>query len=221
MPTEARYVPAAGRGWLTRLYDPALALTMCERRWRPVLLAAVLAHPRPAAVLDLGCASGSFCMRLAEADPAVRLHGVDGDQQMIARARHRTSRFGERIHISQALAAALPVQDATIDVVHASLFLHHLDPAEKLAALAEARRVLRPNGRLVIADWGAAHDPLMRAAFFSLQMLDGFANTRDHAAGRLPSLIAAAGFRNVEVLQRWRAVWGSLEAITAEPAAQS
>lgn len=37
MPTEERYVPAAGRGWLTRLYDPAMALTMRERVWRPVL----------------------------------------------------------------------------------------------------------------------------------------------------------------------------------------
>ena len=45
MPTEQRYVPAAGRAWLTALYDPLMALTMRERAFRPALIAAVLAEP--------------------------------------------------------------------------------------------------------------------------------------------------------------------------------
>jgi hypothetical protein len=88
----------------------------------------------------------------------------------------------------------------------------------KLRSLAEARGVLRLGERLVIADWGAPHDPLMRAAFFVLQLLDGFQTTREHAAGRLPSLVAQAGFSRVSVGARWRTLWGSLELITAETA---
>jgi hypothetical protein len=76
--------------------------------------------------------------------------------------------------------------------------------------------VLQPDGRIVVADWGRPHGPLMRAAFLGVQLLDGFATTRDHAAGRLPSLLAQAGFGSVEVGRRWRTLWGSLEITTAE-----
>jgi hypothetical protein len=43
MPTERRYVPAAGRALLTALYAPLVALRMRERAFRPALIAAVLA----------------------------------------------------------------------------------------------------------------------------------------------------------------------------------
>lgn len=216
MPTEQRYVPAAGRAWLTALYDPLMALTMRERDFRPALIAAVLAEPRPSVVLDLGCGTGTLAGQLAEADPSLRVLGIDGDEAALALARQKVTGFGERVRFSRSLADALPVEDASVDVVVASLLLHHLAPAAKLDALREVRRVLIPAGRLVIADWGQPQDPLTRTGFFMLRLLDGFANTADHAAGRLPSLVAQAGFANVRVAQHWRTAWGSLQLITAE-----
>jgi hypothetical protein len=97
-----------------------------------------------------------------------------------------------------------------------SLLLHHLQPAAKHAALADARRVLGPGGMLHVADWGRPHDPLMRAAFGVLQMIDGVPNTRDHAAGRLPALIAAAGFTDIATYARLRTAFGSLELLSAQ-----
>ena len=216
MPVDEHYVPAAGRTWLTNLYDPAMALTMRERSFRPALIAAVLAEPRPRVVLDVGCGTGTLCRGLADADSAVQILGVDGDEKVLALARAKASPFGERVRFSKALAGSLPVENASVDVAVMSLLLHHLASSAKLQALRELRRVLAPAGRLVVADWGQPHDPLMRAAFLPLRVLDGFQNTRDHARGRLPSLVAQAGFRDVRVRQRWRTVWGTLEAITAD-----
>jgi ubiquinone/menaquinone biosynthesis C-methylase UbiE len=193
-----------------------IALTMRERTFRAALITAVLADPAPRVVLDVGCGTGTLAVQLAKSDPCVRVLGIDGDEQVLARARRKAERFVERVRFEFGLADAVPPADATVDVAIASLLLHHLPGEEKLRALEEARRVLVPGGRMVIADWGRPRDPLMRAGFLTLRVLDGFENTRDHAAGRLPSLIQRTGFEAVRVQQRWRTVWGSLELITAE-----
>ena len=51
-----------------------------------------------------------------------------------------------------AAAEDLPYEDGSFDAVVSSLFFHHVDLDLKAKALAEARRVLRPQGKLVIAD---------------------------------------------------------------------
>jgi SAM-dependent methyltransferase len=209
-----RYVPAAGRAWLTALYDPTMALTMRERAFRPAVVTAVLARA-PRTVVDIGCGTGTLAAMLARADPNLEVHAIDGDETVLGRAREKTAEFSERIHLARGLAGELPVESSSVDVFTASLLLHHLAPAAKRAALTEARRVLRPGGHIVIADWGAPHGALTRAGFLALQLLDGFENTREHAAGRLPSLIEQAGFSGVKVERRWRTVWGSLELISA------
>ena len=84
------YVPAAGRAWLTRLYDLLMTLTMRERAFPPALIAAVLSDPRPRIVLDVGCGTGTLAVQLAAADPSVQVHGIDGDRQVLALARQKT-----------------------------------------------------------------------------------------------------------------------------------
>ena len=55
----------------------------------------------------------------------------------------------------------------------------------------------------------------MRAGLFTLAVFDGFDGIRDHAAGRLPDFVAAAGFAGVGRRDRLRTAWGSLELLGA------
>ncbi len=211
---EPRYVPAAGRAALTRFYDPALRVTMREGAWRPHLVAEVLAGG-PSSVLDLGCGTGTLTLALERAAAGVRLTGVDGDPEMLARARAKAGHASSTEWI-ESFAQSLPFEDGSFDRVVSSLVFHHLVPDLKRKALAEARRVLAPGGRLHVADLGRPHDPLMRLIFrLNVQALDGMENTRDHAAGRLPGFIEDAGFRDVRVGRRLRTAAGSLELISA------
>jgi ubiquinone/menaquinone biosynthesis C-methylase UbiE len=214
---DPRYVPAAGRAALTRVYDPAMALTMRERAWRPALRDRVLAElPNRGVVVDVGAGTGTLAIDLAQTRPGVEVVAVDGDAKALQLARAKPGADG--VEWREGLAGQFPLEDASADAIVMSLLLHHLTPAAKQAALADARRVLRPSGRLHIADWGKPHDPIMRGAFLLLQAIDGVANTRDHAAGRIPSFLADAGFAST-TWNRLRTSWGSLELIEASPTA--
>jgi ubiquinone/menaquinone biosynthesis C-methylase UbiE len=185
---------------------------MRERAWRPHLVDEVLAGG-PRSVLDLGCGTGTLTVALERSAPSVRLTGADGDPEVLRLARAKAGPQSS-IEWVESFAQALPFEDGAFDRVVSSLVFHHLVPDVKRAALAEAKRVLAPGGRLHIADFGRPHDPLMRAIFrVNTQSFDGLENTRDHAAGRLPGFVEDAGFRDVRIGRRLRTVAGSLELI--------
>ena len=211
---DERYVRASGRFAPTALYDRTIAVTMREERWRPILRDRVLAGvPEGGRVLDVGAGTGTLAIALAAARPDVEVVGVDGDPEALAIA--RAKRGAERVAWRTGLAGELGLPDASVDAAVMSLVLHHLGPETKRRALADVRRVLRPRAQLHIADWGRPATPILRAAFFVLQLQDGFASTRDHAAGRLPQIVRDAGFARVERYGRRRTAWGTLELLAA------
>jgi ubiquinone/menaquinone biosynthesis C-methylase UbiE len=214
MSAQERYVPAAGRAGLTRLYDTTVALTMRERRWRPAVVRRVAAATPPGGVVvDVGAGTGTLAIAITTARPDARIVAVDGDPEALGLARRK--RGAGAVDWQEGLAGELELGDGSADAAVMSLLLHHLAGDAKRRALADVRRILRPGGRLVIADWGRPQDPAMRVAFAALQAFDGLAGTRDHAAGRLPGFVAEAGFTSVERFGRLRTTWGTLELLAA------
>jgi ubiquinone/menaquinone biosynthesis C-methylase UbiE len=216
--SDPRYVPAAGWRIFTRLYDPVLAKTMREKRFRGEMLWRVEADlPQGGTVVDVGCGTGTFVLALKQRRPDAQVSGVDGDEEILALARAKPG--AEGIEWREGLAQELPATAQSADVVTTSLVLHHLLPDDKRKALTEMKRVLKPGGRLHVADWGRPSDPLMSALFYVVQIADGFDRTADHRAGRLPSLIEEAGFGAVEPYGRIRTGFGVLDLLTAEAGA--
>ena len=94
-------------------------------------------------VLDVGCGTGFLAAGLRRARPDVSVIGSDLSRGMLDRA----AAVGAR-PLLQADAGALPVRDASIDLVVARGVLHHLP--DVVAALAEWRRVLVADGAVVL-----------------------------------------------------------------------
>ena len=87
--------------------------------------------------------------------------GVDRSPEMLARVRALPADW----RLLHADATRLPLADSSIDVVIASFLLHLLSDRKRVACLRELRRVLTPDGRLVIVVPAYPADPLGRASY--------------------------------------------------------
>jgi ubiquinone/menaquinone biosynthesis C-methylase UbiE len=213
MASSERYVPALRFERLTALYDPLLALTLREREFKEGLLDQAALHGGQR-VLDLGCGTGTLAIWAKQREPGIEMAGIDGDPEVLGRARGKASEAGVELDLREAMADELPFEDGTFDRVLSSLLFHHLPREVKERAAAEVARVLRPNGELHVADWGPG-GPLMRAAFLSVQLLDGFETTSDNVHGQLPAILEHAGLRDVRERRRLRTISGSMVLLSA------
>lgn len=107
-------------------------------------------------VLELGVGGG---LNLAFYDPAGvdEVVGVDPSAELRARAAAAPRAEGLKVSLLEGTAEALPLEDGSFDTVVCTFTLCSV--ASPAAALAEARRVLKPSGRLLFCEHGLAPDP--------------------------------------------------------------
>lgn len=115
----------------------------------PALLALL---PPGLTIVDLGCGTGAMLPLLAPV--AARVVGVDREEAMLEVARARVEGL-DNVTLLRGRLDDLPIDSDGVDLAVCALVLHHV--RELGPVLAEARRVLRPGGRLVVLDMGE-HD---------------------------------------------------------------
>jgi ubiquinone/menaquinone biosynthesis C-methylase UbiE len=203
------YIPALRFKALTRFYDPLLQLTTRERRFKHALIQQTQV-PDGGTVIDIGCGTETLAIGLKQRYPTARVIGIDADPDVLGRAQLKAATANVDVEFVEGSATELPLANGAAQRVVSSLFFHHLQPPQKNRVLTESLRVLSEDGELNIADWGTPSNLLMRALFFPVRLLDGFANTRDHVAGRLPAMVEQSGAQHVVVKDHFNTVFGTL-----------
>jgi SAM-dependent methyltransferase len=151
-----------------------------------------LALTSDSSLLDVGCGAGLFCHLATEKKASVM--GLDASNALLDLARKRTPHAG----FFEGEMEELPFVDQTFDFVTALNSLQHTN--NPLRVLIEARRVLRPGGRLAIAAWARPEHCHVTGFFQALDLLlpvtspDTPAAFSFSAEGAMAKLVARAGF---------------------------
>ena len=167
---------------------------------RAVLREAMDGMPSRLVVVDIGCGTGALARELAVLPGVDSVVGVDPSSTFVDEARRlaRAAPCAGKLQFVEGQGNALPLGRDAADVAILWTVLCHVPLAERDRLVREAHRVLRPGGRLVLADndlsgWSCAigpHDPLMAPLQFYVDayILDPF------ICKRFPSMLAGAGF---------------------------
>jgi ubiquinone/menaquinone biosynthesis C-methylase UbiE len=112
-------------------------------------------------ILDMGCGRGAVLLMAAEHLTTGRAVGIDlwrnldqsGNSMEATRRNAVAEGVADRVDLETADMTALPFADASFDVIVSSLAIHNIPTrAGRQKAIDEAARVLRPGGRLLVAD---------------------------------------------------------------------
>jgi SAM-dependent methyltransferase len=150
--------------------------------------------PRPS-VLDFGTGVGNSLPHLRAAFPACRLVGIDVSQRCLQIAHSRCGAWAElRAFDGQ----SIPCASDTFGLALVACVLHHVDPAEHVAKLAEIRRVLAAGGWLIVYE----HNPLNPLTARAVRDCPFDVNARLIRAATLAARLRAAGLQGVRTRYR-------------------
>jgi ubiquinone/menaquinone biosynthesis C-methylase UbiE len=211
---QQKYIPALGYDFLTVYYDLAIKLTMPEKKFRGLLINELNPQENET-ILEFGFGTGQNLILAKKQNPITKFIGVDIDPKVREIAVHKLKKQNIKIDLDLYNGVKLPYQDNQFDKIYSCLVFHQLDAETKLNCLKELHRVLKPTGKLIIADWGKAQNKLMRFTFGFVQLLDGFKTTNDNVKGLMPTFITNAGFSNTSTVKSINTIIGTFSYIIA------
>lgn len=106
---------------------------------------------RAGRLLDLACGTGAFLAEIKHNYPRLAVTGIDLSAPYLAVARRRLAAWS-RVTLAAANAEALPLADASVDIVTCVYLFHELPHRARQRVAGEIRRVLKPGGRVICVD---------------------------------------------------------------------
>ena len=144
-------------------------------------------------VLDVGCGTGTLAIAAKRRVGAPgTVHGLDASAEMLASAEKKARKASVEVVFKNGVAEALPFPDAQFNVVLSTVMLHHLPQKARLECANEIRRVLKPDGRVLVVDFEGFSDQ-------KRTILSHFHRPHGHVRARdIVALLAGAGLKTIE-----------------------
>jgi len=171
-------------------------------------------------VLEIGCGTGTLALLIAQR--GAHVIGVDVNDLMLDEARRKVAAVGlaDRVEFRHLSAARLieVFEPGSFDLIVSTLTFSEFPPELRRHVLIQARKLLKPGGRLLIADEVVPASPLARLPFYAvrlpLTMITWLlTRTTTHALHDLAYLLEETGFRGSMIasylggsLQLWEAI---------------
>jgi ubiquinone/menaquinone biosynthesis C-methylase UbiE len=217
-PAHRPFLPGMGKQWLMPLYDPFTRLLGVQRFRAELIRWAGIAPGEK--VLDVGCGSGDLLVALARTMPGVELTGLDPDRVALGRAARKAAAAGVGVTLIRGYADDLALEDGSLDHVVSSLAIHHLDVDSRRVFAAEARRVLRPGGKITILDFGGpsgdhAHGPRGHLNALLDTAMRRSPQLQAEWDNPLPELLRSNGFDDAAEVAHRQSGFGSLTIVRA------
>lgn len=208
--TSGQGYPALLVRWLTPVYDLFARLLLPEKRFKQDLIRMARISPGHR-VLDMGAGTGTLAIMVKEDQPEAKVTGIDADPDILYIARRKASQAGCEVDFEPGNITALPFADEAFDRVLSTLVFSLLKREEKVRAIHEAYRVLKPGGEFHIADFGRPHTRWGRRVAPRMRRFEPIIDNLD---GLLPVMFREAGFIQVAEPRRYATVFGTISILS-------
>lgn len=193
--------------WYDRVWSRYLAKTLSFlNNWAPIASTST--------VLDVGCGTGEFERLLLSKQPTQSIVGIDLAEKMLAIARQKCRKY-PNASFQKASVSALPFADRSFDVVVSASAFHYFD--DPIAALLEMKRVLKPDGELIILDW-CKDDLLCQLYDFVLRQFDP-AYRQSYTQAEFHAFLHTANFAIQRAIRTRVSLAWEVMAVVAKPQA--
>lgn len=154
--------------------------------------------------MDVACGTGELERLLTEQHPQQYITGIDVSSKMLSVAQEKCVAL-PNVSFHQTLASSLPGKDGQFEVVICANAFHYFD--QPVEVLVEMKRLLIPNGRVIILDW-CRDFIICRFCDWLLGWLDP-AHRRCYTQNELNTLIMSSGLKIQRTQQvRFGLIWG-------------